>query len=158
MTTVAASPTYLSLPNAEAIVGTANRILDRILAHFDTGERKGGYLCVADQNGRPLLILAFGQVNEEKLPKYLEFCQEKALRLASHPEHISSWQSRNEAESRYGGAVRGKRYIFSFSGLPEKLDEVMTISLAMRCEDLDTAGADDISCISQNQYFLGNRS
>lgn len=91
----------------------------------------GGYLCVADRAGTPLVVAKIGEVDAEKTSKYMSFCQEKARRLADHPEHVASWQSRKPDEDQYGGAVSGDHYILSFSGLPELADEaVMLVTMA----------------------------
>jgi len=91
----------------------------------------GGYFCLADTvNGRPWFICSFGIMLEEKWPRYLHFAQEKALRLAVNPSHESSWQSRNEEEEQWGGAIRAGQYILSFSGLPEKWDEALCLAVA----------------------------
>ena len=59
----------------------------------------------------------------EKREKRFGLCQEKALRLYQNPSHKTSYQSRNPAERKYGGAVRVGNFIFSFSGIPDELDD-----------------------------------
>ena len=94
-------------------------------------DRSGGYFCLADaETVLPLLIMAVGQVPVEKAGKYLSFCQEKAKRLAEHPDHLSSWESRNPEKEQWGGAVRVGEFIFSFSGLPEMGDEAVMLAVA----------------------------
>ncbi len=94
--------------------------------------QRGGYLCIADGiNGLPLVTVLMGEVSLQKAPKYLEFCQEKAARLAGHRDHESSYESRNPGKDRWGGAVRCGNKIFSFSGLPELGDEAVMLKAAL---------------------------
>ena len=50
--------------------------------------------------------------------------------------HTTSFQSRNEEENKYGGAIYANYHsnisIFSFSGMPELIDEAMMLVLAKR--------------------------
>lgn len=98
----------------------------------DWQNRDGGYFCLADaSNGGALLIALFGNPNPEKIPKYFQYCQEKARRLALHPEHLTSWESRNPEQNEWGGAIRANaNYILSFSGQPELGDEGMMMTTA----------------------------
>ncbi|HEY4498740.1 MAG TPA: hypothetical protein VJH94_01615 [Candidatus Paceibacterota bacterium] len=94
-------------------------------------DRKGGYCCVADHEGRIHAVFLVGQLpDREKREKYFYLCQEKAARLAQHSDHISSWQSRNPQDGRWGGAVKGREFILSFSGLPELWDEASMLVAA----------------------------
>jgi hypothetical protein len=89
--------------------------------------RIGGYYCSAQgADGFPKLIASIEKPNPEKLAKYFEYCQEKARRLAGHPEHFLSLESANDDEFKFPGAVRGIDEIDSFSGLPGRLDEVVS--------------------------------
>lgn len=98
---------------------------------FKKDERVGGIFCLADPlTGYPILTKVVGCVEQVKFPKYLRLCQEKAHRLACNPTHLSSWQSRDESAEKYGGAVRMKSFIFSFSGLPELGDEALMLATA----------------------------
>jgi hypothetical protein len=90
------------------------------------GNRQGGYLCVATSMGIPLLVCRIGEPDETKADKYLALCQEKARRLGANPDHDLSYQTRDPDNGQWGGAVRGHGYIVSFSGLPERLDEVLS--------------------------------
>ncbi len=120
--------------------------------------RKGGYLCIARPNGMIMAVVLIGTVaKEEKAKKYLSLCQEKALRLALHPEHCSSWQSRDESVQHYGGAIRTKRFIFSFSGFPELWDEAFVVDLASQTyahpSGLSTVRRNMIKRASNNPYI-----
>lgn len=94
-------------------------------------EKSGMYLCVADhKTGLPLAVVPIGQVPVERAEKYARLSQEKALRLAQHPEHSSSWESRNQLKDEWGGAVRVGVFIISISGLPELGDEAVALEVA----------------------------
>jgi hypothetical protein len=82
---------------------------------------------------------------------------EKAKRLMEMIEksaHVSSWQSRDFDNKKYGGAIAGYDAVFSFSGLPEKLDEYLMVVLAWQLGGIDHERIDEIARISDNA-FLG---
>ena len=116
--------------------------------------RAGGYLCIADgKNGLPLLTVLIGEVSLQKAPKYLEFCQEKAARLAGHPNHQTSWESRNTKKDQWGGAVRFEDKILSFSGLPEMGDEAAMLVAIAKHGDEARAAARRIAKLTDNPYW-----
>ena len=90
--------------------------------------------------GNIIFTIPFGEIPEEKRQKYFELSQEKATRLFSQvnmhlPDgHTSSFQSRNEENEQYGGAIyvncHSTVFILSFSGMPELIDEAMMLVLA----------------------------
>lgn len=74
-----------------------------------------------------------GAPDPEKVLKYWELAQEKADRLANHREkgHRSSYQSRDPARMKWGGAIcTPDDWILSFSGFPELMDEGFMLALA----------------------------
>lgn len=97
-------------------------------------DRSGGYFCLADGAGVPIIIVKVGEPSIEKREKYRQFCIEKAARLAQFEGHQSSWQSRDPDYDMWGGAVRIKKnddeFIFSFSGFPELADEALMLLTA----------------------------
>jgi hypothetical protein len=125
-------------------------------------DRTGGYFCLADLRGMPLLIAPIGTMSREKAEKYLQLCQEKARRLSASRGHISSWESRVPDEEKYGGAITIADVILSFSGLPEKGDEaVMMVAGALFAQrKSEGAGTERIDGVcravrmkSQNGYI-----
>ena len=95
--------------------------------------KKGGCLCVTDYEGNLHLVTIIGEVSDKgKLRKYWGMCQEKANRLVSRASHESSWQSRDESSQQYGGAIRAREFILSFSGLPELWNEACMLALAYK--------------------------
>lgn len=107
--------------------------------------RAGGCLTVIDpkvSRTRPILQVYIGEVVEEKFSKYGDLSLEKATRMAEHPEHWCSAQSRDPdditedqlaaeggRQRRWGGAIRSHKtgLIYSFSGLPEACDHAMMV-------------------------------
>lgn len=112
----------------------------------------GGYLCIADEEV-PVLIGRIGNPVPEKLGKYLEFSQEKARRLAAHPQHDLSRESRNPDANQWGGAVRAGGIIYSFSGLPEELDEAYACLVAMEEADLSFPTVEELLTRCPNVFL-----
>lgn len=108
-----------------------DRLLDPKVSSIATELREkrkfGGYLTIALRDGVPILVALVGVPEERKREQCLAFSQEKAKRLAQHKDHFRSWESRDPDAQLYGGALRDTDYIVSFSGLPEELDEVVSL-------------------------------
>ena len=93
----------------------------------------GGCFSIADaETGLFHIVTPIGEVLPEKLLKYLSLCQEKARRLWGNPDHVSSWESRNEEKGQWGGAIRYGSLILSLSGFPELGDEAIMLKSAQR--------------------------
>ena len=94
-----------------------------------------------------------GVILDEKAPVYSKYCIEKAGRLGFFSDQCTSWQSRNMAEEKYGGAIRSGQYILSFSGFPEHWDEAcMCIFGLYRC-GLSKVDLQRIKEISENPFI-----
>ncbi len=104
--------------------------------------RSGGYLALYDAmyshgNGvapRLILLMQVGEVEvPEKYARYAALAIEKAVRLASNHKHLTSFESRCEAEDKWPGAVRLKTrdydLILSFSGATAIVDEAFAVEL-----------------------------
>jgi hypothetical protein len=89
----------------------------------------------------------------EAMEKYEIVSKEKGERLFNHPEHFSSWESRDPENKQWGGAIRTLTFIFSFSGLPELGDEAVMLVSAVRLKYLSYADAVRIAAISNNPFF-----
>jgi len=117
-------------------------------------ESQGGFLCIADEStGIPRMILGIGEVPPEKWEKYLQLCQEKASRLAQHPTHVCSAESRYDRRGKYPGAIRTNAEIISFSGLPWEYDESLCLLIAIKIKSLSITQATDIAKLSGNNWF-----
>lgn len=127
---------------------------------------KGGYLTIASKlAGELLLCVRTGVIPHKddanptyqtKGRKYLHCSKEKARRLieTSHLYgHMSSWQSRNEANDEFSGAVWCDTFAVSFSGLPELVDEALCLVLSLHFNWIDVKRADKIAALSNNPYF-----
>ncbi|MFA5000906.1 MAG: hypothetical protein WC531_01615 [Candidatus Paceibacterota bacterium] len=121
-------------------------------------QRFGGYLCVfrdsPDQDKLvPILVIRVGGPTIGKEAKYFNLCQEKALRLMAHQNHLSSWQTREVERELCGGAIRTKDFIISFSGLTEKADEAILVNAAFKLGMLSGSTAEAIASHSENQLI-----
>jgi hypothetical protein len=108
----------------------------KILFHDDPAwqGKEGCYFCAGNRligtpRFGPVLI---GLVPIEKAPRYQRLSAEKEHRLALHPRHLSSYESRDTDVDKWGGAVSlGVREpIFSISGYPEYGDEALSLIVA----------------------------
>jgi hypothetical protein len=128
----------------EALLGEARQHMNG-----DDRVREGGWFCLLDVRQPPGWMVRvherIGQLQTDKEAKYREFSLEKATRLASHPEHTTSRESRDEAAAQYGGAIHAHGYILSFSGLPEVWDEAIMLQAAILCDLLTPDEARRIS-------------
>lgn len=117
-------------------------------------KRCGGYLTVLLRGEPQIQLCASIGVFEDDPHQYLVYSQEKAerLRVFWH-EHLSSWQSRDPDNGRWGGAICADEMIFSFSGLPEKVDEaVVTAAAYWLGEITEYSHALQIADISRNPF------
>ncbi len=142
------SQAYSAVSKAEALFGKKS----------EWQGRTGGFLCVADSaSGLPYVMALIGSVPTEKFQKCFSFCQEKAVRLAAHPTDLSSWESRDSSNGRYGGAIRVQDRIFSFSGAPELGDEAMMLAAACGCYRLGYhVGGPDLDLFNRIAARSGN--
>lgn len=113
----------------------------------------GGYICIATLEGEPLFVCGIGERDEQKLGRYFQLCLEKASRLAKHPQCELSYLCRDSSQNRWGGAVRTERYIISFSGLPERLDEFYACLVGWSLEGgLTREEVDRLLALCDNPY------
>lgn len=115
------------------VYGVVAKAIDVCAEDSDWKGRKGGAFCLADgATGFPYATVLVGEVPKNKADKYKALCQEKAFRLASHPDHVGSWESRDPSNGKWGGAIRFGKDIYSFSGFPEMGDEATMLSVIMQ--------------------------
>lgn len=139
------------IEETEIILGYLARILR---ADGEEGKRWGYLTIRRREDGRVLLVTQIGECPEEKAEKYMRLSLEKGERLHYFQTHndISSWQSRNTSESRYGGAICAGPLILSFSGLPEYADEAAMIKLARFLGLIRPMTCHRLALISGNHY------
>lgn len=129
-------------------------------------QRSGrGYLTIKDpNNGDILFFKPYGEIPEEKKEKYSSYSKEKASRLYSKisthlpTTHTTSYQSRNSEKEEWGGAVYGNYHelslIFSFSGMPELIDEAISAVLTKQFErELKHPIIQKVECFERNPYW-----
>lgn len=140
--------------------GAAERLFEVVLSKIgsdkDMEGRLGGYLCIADRTGLPVLVVRLGEMSTAKATQYFRNALEKALRLALISGRCGdtlSRHSRDETRERWAGAVLGDEYVWSFSGLPEDADEMFVILLAHTEYDLSLYDASLLA--GSNRYFEG---
>jgi hypothetical protein len=134
------------------ILRELNEKMGRIMAAKGNSDR-GGYFVLSDDIVPPAryfrTVSRTGAATEE-FEGYRLYAEEKAARLlVNHRDHATSWQSRDEANHKYGGAIRvkfsGIGLILSFSGYAESCDEALMLALAMKMGWLDHHAAIDLA-------------
>jgi hypothetical protein len=95
--------------------------------------KKGGHMCVARPDNEVILVTRLGVVEDRaRADRTLSFCQEKVRRLSANPNDVSSYQTRDPDNNKYGGGIRLEDgMLYAFSGLPELWDEAAMVTLAM---------------------------
>lgn len=133
-----------------------------VIALLDEGEdeRTGGYCTILERDDTDddmelyqICTVRFGEVPEGKAGKYMSYSLEKATRLHHLPDDTLSWQSRDPGSGKWGGAIRTKTSIFSFSGLPELADEAAMLFFAILMKELTPDAALQMAEISDNHYY-----
>lgn len=136
-------------------------LLDMIVDWYDKNlnregfPRRSGYFTLRSRiDGRVLFHCQIGKCpDEDKAAKYANFSYEKGCRLLSHPDHVSSWQSKNDEAKQYAGAIAISNYILSFSGLPELADEAVVLILAYMIKLGTLEEVERLAKISGNTVF-----
>lgn len=108
----------------------------RLIRESGVQDKEGGYFAMYDIGRANLALLAsIGYNLQSKVEARQQVSQEKCTRILANG-HSTSYVSRDPTAGRWGGAVRGTEYIFSFSGLPELWDEAAMFVLAIRLGQL----------------------
>lgn len=111
----------------------------------------GGYLTVIDFKTKSLIVTCVvGEIFQGNAGHCRRVAEEQGFRLLQHPGHDSSYESRDEALCHYGGAIRAKRHIFSFSGFSESLNEAVTLRIAEALHEIDAEAVQRILKIHGN--------
>jgi len=137
-------------------------LLDMIVEWYDKNlnkeevPRRSGYFTLRNRiDGRVLLHCQISQCpNEDKAAKWAYFSlHEKGPRLLKHPDHVSSFQSKNEEAAQYAGAIAVSDLVLSFSGLPELADEAVMLTLAFMLKWATSEEVEAIAKISGNTIY-----
>lgn len=135
----------------------AERVLGYAMAHLCSAgqppDKCGGYLAVIELGRGDLeMLVCLGYSPPEKVEKRVEFAIEKGKRLYGLTD-FTSYESRRPEMDRWGGAVRGRELIFSFSGLPELWDEAAMLVLAIRLGQLQETDVCDVISEERNPHL-----
>lgn len=114
----------------------------------------GGFINIADlRNGSTFILSICGKIQKENIIKRRAEAQSAAKRLSDHPCDLSSWSSREPLRDRFGGAVRGNNFIFSFAGFSEAMNEAMMVLLLSATIQIVAKNAREILRISRNEQW-----
>lgn len=121
--------------------------------------RDGGHLVIMEMGEMAhthsaQVLLEGHSVSEEKMTEYRINAHERAKRLkklAEEEGHISSYQSRKHEEGKHGGAIRVGRWIISFAGLSEWLNEYISVAIAKKMDMVTHADIAEIMKASGNR-------
>jgi hypothetical protein len=119
-------------------------------------DRTGGYIVVIRKDNQKILILCeLGVCLPDKIESGMFLCQEKAKRLQQNKDHHSSWQSRDVAGRKYGGAVTSlsSEFIGGMSGFVEHGDEAIVMVTWHLMGWLSLDEANQIARFSENPMF-----
>ena len=137
---------YISYETSASFIVSVVNLLLSLALKICKDKDKGGYFTVMDKTRGVILGSArIGNPPIKKSIDYFNLSIEKATRLFLHKGHSTSRQSRDKKKEQYGGAVRGKSLILSFSGLPEIWDETLVISAMVFCNELTFRKANKIT-------------
>jgi len=109
-------------------------LIQELIRYFNNNklsDKTGGYLTVADLKGIPLFVTIIGEVSEDKAEKYFLFSHSKKVIPIVGENIMSSYQVRNPSEDIWAGSIKGEKFIYSFSGLTEYLDEICSITTSL---------------------------
>lgn len=155
---------YKNLPLTQEIFFKFFQALDQALhyclVHPQNNDkiRQSGYFTLREiSTGRIIFTIMLGDVSKEKQEKYFQLSLEKGDRLykdyKTNFKNFSSWQTRQPDKERWGGAIRAGKYILSFSGLSELLDEALVLEIALTMNWEKPYRFYEISQVSQNNFY-----
>lgn len=107
---------------------------------------------------KEIKIITLGNLAEEKVAEKTTFAVEKIRRLIYSQKYnkksggdISSFESENVSEKKFGGAIRTNNYFMSASGFPPHLDQKLLLELALMVNELSFYSAAKIDLITWSQ-------
>ncbi len=143
----------------DRILGIANSIFWAAVAVLHLDEKSGAYYSVLDiETGQMGFSEPIGgMISPEKEKEYCMLSQEKAYRLSKNIEngHLTSLESSDVNRGMYGGAIKGRKYIHSISGLPSvsRLPKISgfydSIAAVSICAGVDDISDDEVDKISE---------
>ncbi len=139
----------------EAVLAKAQKTFAQAMSLMEDPTRIGAALTIFNTDpAKPLNFTAFvGAPPSDKAQMYYGFSIEKARRLLDCSPDLSSYQSRDPENEKWGGAIRSEPIIISISGFPELWDEAIGLAMAVQASSLDLSKAREIAAISGNPHF-----
>lgn len=127
----------------------------------DRGDvRFGGYYCLGNEYGQPLLSVLVGRVPLIDAPRYKGFAEEKVNRLGivrqSRLGHNLSRESEMPELGRFRGAIAGpysNSAIRAFSGYPGSVDEIISAWMGVTEKDFEAKWAMGALASARNEYL-----
>ncbi|MEK7632374.1 MAG: hypothetical protein AAB473_01125 [Patescibacteria group bacterium] len=139
-----------------AVLHAAGRIGPLVAIRDRT--RTGGFFAYWRRGEIPCVIcFEVRRPSGEQVRKYAHHALEKAERLSRHPDHVSSFQTRDvtapdKRDRAYGGAIAlADDMIFSFSGFSEEEDEAVCVLAARELGLMDDELVERIIAASNNE-------
>ncbi|RJO59844.1 hypothetical protein C4546_00190 [Candidatus Parcubacteria bacterium] len=152
--------------DTSALYGILDAVEKSFIALFDLDLQnpplnRGGFFSLRDgKTGDILIAIQVGEVPQKERMKRYHLSLEKGDRLfrtwhkSRIERHISSSESRNLAQNKFGGAViaiEGKYpYILSFDGLGEESDEALMVATALKLKWMSASMAREIATAYKN--------
>lgn len=122
----------MKIETLKALLTAAEKTIAPVAEVYGEGD-PGGYIYICNPNGNMVAHVMIGTPPSEKAGEYEKLSKEKARRLRSYVDHTLSWESRDTKANQYGGAIRlPNKFIISFSGFPEMIDQAFCLALAVR--------------------------
>ena len=126
-----------------------------VLVKQHGGTRGGGFFNLRDPNGKTIFENPFRSPAAAKADKYQRLAGEKTSRLGHHPEHILSWQSKNEALEQYQGAACAPNGMLGgFSGFTAEEDEALVLWVFIKMGWMTGKQAYAAAQISSNSRWM----
>lgn len=127
------------------------------IAALAPNNRRGAVVTVRmDTRAGPIERVVLGDFPElGKEERYNQLAHEKIMRLSVNKDDVSSFETRNPEDDRWGGAIRSlpTNILLSCSGLPELLDEAYMLAVAVKLGWCSPIRAKRIMQRSQNNYY-----
>jgi hypothetical protein len=137
-----------------------------ILGHLNDGVKElavysdgsnGGVLVIYDTESPDPLLTPFtipaGRLSRAEFKAKYAYALCNGLYLLEHLECRTSRECRNVEPDILAGAVRAGRFVLSFSGYPEEVDEALMLYVALKLEYLSADEVNSIAKSNSNDVF-----
>jgi len=111
--------------------GLIEKLVNIIVGLQASEGRAGGVFSVYDIRTKDIVTKSFGDYPDGNVSKYFQNSIEKIIEAMDNPQHLRSFQSRDEKKGMLGGGVKCGNLICAFSGFPEKLNEALSFIYAV---------------------------